>query len=234
MPPDSIPEGYRCIACGYDAGGLPGYVCSECAEPVTGEAIVAWRARRRWQEQWGRLLGQRVAAGALICVIYSAGAGAVVRNLEAAWIALLGLGMVVGASLLAGLLCAATAPHGCRQVASAIWLKRLWALHLPWLVVGPGAVVVAVAVSAERTMGVDAGTLVTAVWLPGFMCWLVLIVMSPVIWLHQAQDDFVQARLLTRPVWALMVVSALAIAVAAAAMGSVGGAVALMAPMDVW
>lgn len=234
MPPDSIPAGYRCIACGYDAGGLPGYLCPECAEPVTDEAIVAWTGRCGWQGQWGRLLGRVVAGAAAVCILYSVGLALLMRSGEAGFTALVTLSVMAVVSIGAGLLCSLVAPRGARKVAGAIWLKWMWILHAPWLVTGPGALVVLAIVAGHRVVGLEPDMLMPGFALLAFMFWIALVVTAPVLWIHFAQDDFVTARLLTGPTWALMVLAALGVAVLATAVGGVGGAIAFMAPMDAW
>lgn len=234
MPPESIPAGYHCIACGYDAGGLPGYVCPECGEPVTDEAIAMWTGRCGWQEQWGRLLGRVVVVAAAVCILYSGSVALLASSGEAGLITLVTLSVLAIVSIGAGLLCSSVAPRGARKVAGAIWLKWLWVLHLPWLVTGPGALVVLAMVAGHRVVGLDPNTLMPGFALLAFIFWIALVVTAPVLWIHFAQTAFVKTRLLTGPTWAFMVLAALGIAVMATALGGVGGAIAFMAPMEAW
>lgn len=234
MPPESIPAGYHCVACGYDAGGLPGYLCPECAEPVTDEAIAAWAGRCGWQGQWGRLLGRTVAGAGAVCIIYSIGVALLVRSGEAGLTALITLSALAVASISAGLLCSLAAPRGARKVAGAIWLKWMWILHLPWLVTGPGALVVVAIVACPRVVGLDPDMLMPGFALLAFMIWISLVVTAPILWIHFAHDEFVKARLLTGFAWALMVLAALSVAVMATAVGGFGGAIAFIAPTDGW
>lgn len=231
MPPDITPAGYLCPACGYAAGGLRGYVCPECAHPVTDEAIVAWRARLEMAAAWRALMLGHIGFGALIAVVYGAGAR-LLLDTDAALLALACCAALYGGSIVLGLGCAALMAPAHRLAAAATWLRELWLLHLPWLVVAPAAVIALVVAALERFLGLGDGQLTIVLAIFGLAAWATVLFVAPVVWASRMSDGAHRAALRLGPVAGAFACAGLVVLVAAAALGLAGGGAAVMGALE--
>ena len=135
-----------------------------------------------------------------------------------------------GGSIAAGLLAALSAPRPARRAVAAVWLKHLWVLHLPWLVIGPGAILVAaLAIVGRAAPGVAPLVLLVAMALGPI--WLMLSGLCIVVWGQRRQVDIQVLQLRAPTVHIAMMLCAIATLAAAIVLGFVGGSVAVLGPL---
>lgn len=127
------------------------------------------------------------------------------------------------------------ASAGSRKVAGTIWLKHVWVLHVPWLLIGPVALLTILLAAVERAAGATDGVLIMVLGLFAFPIWLITVVVSLMVWAQRAQEDYVQTMLVRNiGLFGVMMVCAIATAAAAMAIGGVGAGIAVYAPYDLW
>lgn len=215
MPPDVTPAGYLCPACGYAAGGLRGRICPECAAPVTDATLVAWRARAELTSSWRGLVGGQLSAAAAVAIGYSGVAWLLLGEPEVALIALVACGVIYGGSAAAGLLCVALMAPEERRAAAALWLRELWLVNLPWIILGPGALI-ALVIPTEAILALPLWALIVA----------------PLPWASRMSRA--AERSMLRPGYAAVLFAGVGIAtlLASTAIGLAGGSAAVMGALE--
>lgn len=175
-PPDTppgVPEDHLCTHCGYPSGRSGSRICPECGWEATPAEIAAFARRDAEVEGWTRQGAPRTKTRWLIVVaLYSLGAGVIGREAGPAAYALLGLSMVVGLSWWMGGWCVLRSRPDRGAYLRMVWQRKLWILHLPWLV-APLFVAAAVAVGlVDLWAGDERGAAYQTVVTSGFFLWL--------------------------------------------------------------
>jgi len=184
MDPPRHVEGMRCLKCGYDLSSLAYGPCPECGRTMGGEEAAVFKRgsdlltdAREW------LLGAAVALVGVV-IVYACGALMLTERPRAALDAAAAvLGVVVGSALL-GVVASVTLPELDRKLFILAWLRLLWRLHVPWLVVPVTMLIALLAMGLDVWLGGEgrvAGPMVVMVWL---MVWFIGLILAIVIWSH--------------------------------------------------
>jgi hypothetical protein len=184
-----IPAGrdeFRCMGCRYDLSGKGVEICPECGRPSGDADRDRWRQRGVWLAAfdaprfvliWILILAVYGAGGAVFML--ASGSASVVPALVGP---VAGITVSVTAGVAIGLALGATSGEHDRRAAALAWLRTVWLLHLPWLVI-PLCAGIALAVAArELTRGGDAW-IVEQVAGAGLLALLFGSVAAGVVWL---------------------------------------------------
>lgn len=182
-PPVDIPPGHLCARCGYPSGRSGSRVCPECGWAATAADLRAELTRREAAARW--LGGQRsrhAARWVAVALVYSLGAGVVVRSVGALTGSLVAMLLGVAATWQFGRWGAWRCRRDRREYLGVVWARSLWLLHLPWLV-SPLFVLVALFVGLIDLWAGQGGRGAYH-WavVAGFFLWLIGCVAAFIIW----------------------------------------------------
>ncbi len=168
---DADTESMRCLACGYEIGGLSCPACPECGLALDESHLAAARARGELERELPRTIIRHAVRWVIVILVYGIGAGVVSRSLVggAVSIAMLGIG-IFGTGLIgwAGAMPARPWERGMLRTA---WLRALPWLHGPWLMTAPAAAIILAVALIDRWSYND-GLLVGTLVIVGFLLWL--------------------------------------------------------------
>lgn len=214
-----------CLACRYDVTGMLGRVCPECGTEINEETVQVWKARASFGEAAAptfRKLALGAAAAVCVCV---GGVAGLTWEPEAVVGAALVLSVAIGGSLAAAAVPLAMVEREDRWVCFVAWVRALWWLHLPWLVI-PGCTALLAGVGfAAQMAGADPGTIILSLCMIGLVCWLFLLLVVLFGWAHRWGDDLGRLGLERSRAAAVGPLVALAVLGGAAVVGFGGGVI---------
>lgn len=215
----------RCLNCTYDVTGLMHRPCPECGLYVDDRTERVMLDRAACMAGAGRLW-RNAAIGAVAAIgVCSTG----VLILAGGPGAMLAAGFVLAAlsagSVAAGGLGAMLTQD--RHLFATVWLRSLWWLHLPWLVIPACTVLVTLIGLFAKVLGGDAAAtaavLIASMF--GLVCWIALVLLSFGNWASRWGADIRRFDLKPGRAVALATVLGIAVLVGAAGVGFVGGVV---------
>ena len=142
---------------------------------------------RRWETRAALLSARRSTAarhaGAWLGVlaVYAAGAGLFAQTAAGAGVAIVAMATLLVGSLLGGWLVLMRVQEVDRPLVRVLWLRMLWWLHGPWLLVGPSALFILAVAFVESTTG-STGEGTATVVLVGTPMWLIACFLCVASW----------------------------------------------------
>lgn len=230
-----------CLHCGYDLTGVTLDVCPECAAALTPEAYQTIERRTHLLHQ-GRAIIRRslliLAIGVVVCLVglplmmllhvadQLFDLNTLLEQMLAAGFALfcvIGFSLV---SLLALVMLDVLHPtKDARRLISLLWLKHLWLLHTPWLMIPIFAILLG---GIERIFHKPSAVLGVFTVL-FFFAWFVLSLIAYTLWTRRRQRELTSLQLHDRLRFDLAIALGFLIFSASAFLGLIGGISATMA-----
>lgn len=164
-----------------------------------------------------------MVVAAAVAIGFSGVAWLLLDGSEVALIALVACGGVYGGSAAAGLVCARLVAPEERSAAASLWLRELWLPNLPWMIMGPGAMIAFVIV------GMGGGALAESIL--ALPLWSLIV--APLVWASRVGAAADRAML--HPGYAGVVFAGVGIAtlLASSTLGLAGGFAAVMCALEV-
>ena len=162
----------HCLNCGYEVG-QERRICPECGGATPETLVDINEARAQATRSTNDVIIRFALSWGAICIVYAGGAGLLVLSIQAA---LFAGGLLVGfvtMSAAIGALIAFMAPVWHRRFVFLAWVRALWWMHAPWLVVSLGAGFIVIVGLVDANMELDGG-LVTWVALAGVSLWFLM------------------------------------------------------------
>jgi hypothetical protein len=141
-----------CLHCGYEIGRIGTAVCPECGcRLLEGQGLIAQR-RDVLREEYPSVMRRHVLSFIGVALACSIGFGVVTMSLDAGLSVAMVLGVVLGVSMIFGFIVSLpAAPHE-RFVVRIAWMRALWWMHGPWLIIVPAGVIALCVAGIERAM----------------------------------------------------------------------------------
>lgn len=223
--PSSVP--LACLTCGYDLSGIEAGRCPECGRDFTGNDGPSMARLGAILREGDRIPRKQVIGWAGVVAVYAVGAG--IMNGDAGFPALLLAGALLTIACVGSFALGSVVLIGCdrprRLAAQDAWRRELWVLHLPWLVIAPGAVILlGVAFLLAATGGFMEDTL--SLGGMALLCWIPCSFATPLMFMRRVRQRLDACRSNTPGLGFRLWIGALVVMVGAMALGFGGGLLA--------
>jgi hypothetical protein len=128
----------ECLACGYCLAGVPLGACPVCGEEMGAAQEVIGRNRRVFMLQTTRFLRLLAGLNGVIILLMAAALTVFSNELVGAAVRVLLMLGLVGITIFGSQPGQVLFPKSQRRLVFMIWLRWVWLLQLPWLIMGPG------------------------------------------------------------------------------------------------
>jgi hypothetical protein len=128
----------ECLACGYCLAGVPLGACPVCGEEMGAAQEVIGCNRRVFISQTSRFLRLLALLNGVIILLMAAALTVFSNELVGAAVRVLLMLGLVGITIFGSQPGQVLFPKSKRRLVFMIWLRWVWLLQLPWLIMGPG------------------------------------------------------------------------------------------------